>query len=202
MAAGSAPSSHRAPCRIPWPWAGSCRLIICGLIGALYVPADNQASFQTAAYFSHQLPLSARLATGIHMDGMRGERGCHVRPCTVDSWTPRIGLDEVAGLSGPDREVDEIMVPGQQLPMHLEMTNVHRRNSSRSNKAERQCRETKILRGQYVVMRWCIDGAHSPPAEPSPATTIRELAVPSPRTISSQGATVVLLPCCFREAGN
>ena len=49
----------RPPAFVPVAVGWDCRLIICGLMDALYAPADNQGQFQTAAYFSHQLPLSA-----------------------------------------------------------------------------------------------------------------------------------------------
>ena len=71
-------------------------------MGVLYAPADNQAPFQTAAYFSHQLPLSARLATGIHMDGMLGKQGKLGSSCTACMSNRRL-------VEGPRIRLDELM---------------------------------------------------------------------------------------------
>lgn len=87
---GSRIGIEHDPLRVPVAVGWDCRLIIYGLMGALYAPADNQARFQTAAYFSHQLPLSARVAAGAGVLGKGGSPmyGLHVGH--VDSWRPRI----------------------------------------------------------------------------------------------------------------
>jgi len=79
-------------------------------MGALYAPADNQARFQTTAYFSHQLPLSARVAAGAGVPGKGGSPMCGLHVDMSTRRGPAFDLDE---LSGPDRGVDEIMNPSR-----------------------------------------------------------------------------------------